>query len=772
MPKQAENTLIFIAHHKKERDELQKLLTHLAVLKSKNALTIWHKSQIPAGENHQKTYDDHLKKANIALLLITADFIASSEFQNLKTKLSNQPKTKVVPILVKPSSWKEDSYLKKLQVLPKNKQTIPASSTVNTDEAYVHITSEINHLINPKSQKPKIQDYENKPVKQKQKRRILWNIIGTIAFIAGVFIAKDLKDKFFTKEEKVVAETKESVLNTKNKQTETKEEVILSDIAFRFASNDSVLNVLILRFEDYIANKETNCIGRSIETNLIELSKKMPLNPIYVDTIASPKRPEIAKKLQEKYNADVLIYGLANQIQEDCQGANICFRHFIADTIMATIEVPDTITKVKDDVNYEKISPFDIEQGKLSVNEKSMEAWLASLIALKANDEEDALAQIEKMVDVGNPNLTKAELAEQYLQRGNAYFNLKEYESAIEDYEKTIELNPENVAAYFNRGILYFEQGKYELAIKDYEKAIQLNPDFKTYNNRGVSYSTLGKYNLAIQDYTKSIELNPEDVFAYGNRGKIYDELEKNDLAIQDYTKAIELNSYSDELYFNRGNVYYELENYDLAIQDYTKSIELNPDNASTYYNRGIVYSKLEKYKLSIRDNTKSIELNPENSFAYLNRGVSYSKLGGFDLAINDYEKSIELNPDDVFAYINRGVSYSKLKKYDLAIQSYAEGINLHPDNADLYFNRGHLYSELEKYDLSIKDYTKSINLNPDDYLAYNNRGMSYQRLKEYKLAIKDFNKAIELNPKDIDAKQNLRKTKRLKFFNNLKSWF
>jgi len=42
LPEKRENILIFIAHHEKESDELEKLLSHLEVLKSENALTNYH----------------------------------------------------------------------------------------------------------------------------------------------------------------------------------------------------------------------------------------------------------------------------------------------------------------------------------------------------------------------------------------------------------------------------------------------------------------------------------------------------------------------------------------------------------------------------------------------------------------------------------------------------------------------------------------------------------------------------------------------------------
>ncbi|MCU4139364.1 MAG: hypothetical protein MW690_001296 [Methanophagales archaeon] len=53
---------------------------------------------------------------------------------------------------------------------------------------------------------------------------------------------------------------------------------------------------------------------------------------------------------------------------------------------------------------------------------------------------------------------------------------LNEYEQAIEDFSKAIELNPNYAGAYYNRGIAYAKLNQHERAIEDYNKAIELNP--------------------------------------------------------------------------------------------------------------------------------------------------------------------------------------------------------------------------------------------------------------------------------------------------------
>ncbi len=71
---------------------------------------------------------------------------------------------------------------------------------------------------------------------------------------------------------------------------------------------------------------------------------------------------------------------------------------------------------------------------------------------------------------------------------------------------------------YNNRGIAYGEKGQYDQAISDFNKALEINPRYnKAYNNRGITYRLKGQYDQAILDFNKAIEINPIDAEAYNN---------------------------------------------------------------------------------------------------------------------------------------------------------------------------------------------------------------------------------------------------------------
>ena len=92
---------------------------------------------------------------------------------------------------------------------------------------------------------------------------------------------------------------------------------------------------------------------------------------------------------------------------------------------------------------------------------------------------------------------------------------------------------------YYNRGIAYGKKGQYDRAISDFTKAIEIDPRYaEAYNNRGIAYGKKGQYDRAISDYTKALKINPMFAGAYYNRGVAYYYKKEYDKSLEDVEKA------------------------------------------------------------------------------------------------------------------------------------------------------------------------------------------------------------------------------------------
>ncbi|MCG2686023.1 tetratricopeptide repeat protein, partial [Candidatus Parcubacteria bacterium] len=125
---------------------------------------------------------------------------------------------------------------------------------------------------------------------------------------------------------------------------------------------------------------------------------------------------------------------------------------------------------------------------------------------------------------------------------GDYYGRQGDFEKAIEEFKRAIELNPNYAGAYHNLANTYRQLGKTDWAIENYQKAAELNPNlWQSHQNLAVSYFDRGQLDLAEENMKKAIEVNPENANLYLNLGIIYLRMEDGPRAEEAFQKAREL---------------------------------------------------------------------------------------------------------------------------------------------------------------------------------------------------------------------------------------
>ena len=126
-------------------------------------------------------------------------------------------------------------------------------------------------------------------------------------------------------------------------------------------------------------------------------------------------------------------------------------------------------------------------------------------------------------IPVYRPRVTingQSQSINEVINRGMAKEIKGDWDGAIADFSKAIELNPTFADNYQMRGTAKRDKGDLDGAIADFTKAIDLNPqDYNNYFNRGVSKQDKNDVDGAIADFSKVIELAPKHSYAYNARG-------------------------------------------------------------------------------------------------------------------------------------------------------------------------------------------------------------------------------------------------------------
>lgn len=114
---------------------------------------------------------------------------------------------------------------------------------------------------------------------------------------------------------------------------------------------------------------------------------------------------------------------------------------------------------------------------------------------------------------------------------------------AIADYEQAMKYDPNNGKAYLNRGAIYNQLRNYQGAIDDFQKAIGLDPQVapKAYNNIGAIFLVQNQLQNALRNFDQAVRLEPNNPDFLYNRGLAHLNNNNREGAREDFRRAAEL---------------------------------------------------------------------------------------------------------------------------------------------------------------------------------------------------------------------------------------
>jgi len=363
-----------------------------------------------------------------------------------------------------------------------------------------------------------------------------------------------------------------------------------------------------------------------------------------------------------------------------------------------------------------------------------------------------------------------------YHNLGLAYFEIRDYQKAIEYYSEALDIQLKisgekhsNVAISYNcLGRVYYNMNNYKKAINLYDKALSIQLEVSGeknlhvaifYNDLGNVYADISNYEKAIFSFKKALnirlelfgEKHPKVAVSYNNLGTIYSDLGDNEEAIDLYNKAL-----------------------DIQLEIFGKK---NSIVATLYNNLGLKYDDVGNYKKAINLQNKALnirlelfgEKHPKVAISYNNLGLHYYNIGDYEAAITLYKKALsiqlelfgEKHQNIATSYNNLGQLYEALKNYEKAINFQLKALNIqlelfgekHQSIATSYNNLGGLYYKTKNYKKAIELYEKGLNIqikalgekHGDTAALYGNLGTVYNDLGDYRKATDLYNKALTI---------------------------
>lgn len=361
------------------------------------------------------------------------------------------------------------------------------------------------------------------------------------------------------------------------------------------------------------------------------------------------------------------------------------------------------------------------QQGKLSEAEVIYSEVLAvdpdnanvlnlfGLLLCKEQRYDKAIEYIEKAAAI-------APSAYIYSNLGGIYYRLNKLDSAINAYNKGLELESNNFHIIHGLALCYEKKNDYYSAVACYKQAIMVQPDnHELYSSIGICYIVLNQPNAAVANLNKAIELKPDDYNSYINLGDLYKKTNKYTEAIDCYNKAMAFNRSSSRPYLSLALTFIKLKNIEDA-EKIIKSILMQwPEESEILLDLGLLYEDEGLKDKAFESYHKILKSKPNSHKAYLNIAELYLDSEEFDNAIEFCQKALSINPNYANGYLNLGTAYKGIKDYVKAVECFEKALTIDPNHINSHFNLGTTYLLLEDFELGWFHYEwRLIKKNPN----------------------------------------------------------
>jgi len=266
------------------------------------------------------------------------------------------------------------------------------------------------------------------------------------------------------------------------------------------------------------------------------------------------------------------------------------------------------------------------------------------------------------------PDFTyKHQWAEAFCERGVARLDQNKKDSAYNDFEMAVKIDPTYPEAYYESAALKKEKGDKVNSCIYLAKALALNDtmrrakDLSALNfcwmcaaddfKKGKIHVDLKEYKEGLADLNLAILICHDSASYYAYRGAAFDGLGKSDSALMDYSAALKKDSSNYLAYFHRAIAYEGKQNYQAAFNDLTKVISMNPTFVDAYRHRAEDCENMEKESSAQFDYQQILRLKKDDGESYYKIALYKQKLG--QDACDYFQKAADNGIDDAQPYVD-----------------------------------------------------------------------------------------------------------------------
>jgi tetratricopeptide (TPR) repeat protein len=314
--------------------------------------------------------------------------------------------------------------------------------------------------------------------------------------------------------------------------------------------------------------------------------------------------------------------------------------------------------------------------------------------------------------------LNSAKTAWNSIQTGNREIAKGDYRSALVEFDRAIEIDPNLVEAWTQKGYCLWCLDRKAEAVTCYERALAIDVDHQyACQSLGHLLFDLTEYRAAITHLERAIELDGDSIESCYYLGMCWQNLGEPTLATEVFGKAIEIEPIPEREndWWFKAICLEQIGLADRAADCYERVLKVNANNQDVRSQIGIVYFNLGRYEVAIAHLTAAIELNDRDFHTHYYLGLAYRQLQELDLASVAFDRASALDPRSVDLLHARGELLHHRQDYRAAIATYQKLVDLEPKNATGWYDLACCQALYGNANTAIYSLSKAIELDPNE---------------------------------------------------------
>lgn len=355
---------------------------------------------------------------------------------------------------------------------------------------------------------------------------------------------------------------------------------------------------------------------------------------------------------------------------------------------------------------------------------------------VKLNQNEDAIDSCDRAL-AGNGKWGDKTAAFAWTNRGQAHRQLQQGVKAIADFDRALNIEPEDPLTWGAEGLVFESLSKFNESLTAYNRAVGIDPKFSlALAGQCTMLNQLEQYKEALAACDQAIKENRNwnekfPAQAWNQRAKALAGLEKYEEALASVNRAVGMTPNYPEAWSDRGAILWHLQKYDAALESTQKAIQLNPKNAKAWLNQGIVLRSLGQYQDALKAYDTALEIDTTNSGVWMNRAVVLVDLGRLSAAIASINSGLQFDPKSFLGWYNKGLILVKLHQYEDALVAYERAAKIEPKSASALTGYGMALFFLQRYPDAIMTLQAALKLEPNLSLAQEALKTAMEKQKE-----------------------------------------